>query len=980
MTSRTGVILSLLIGLSVALSLAPHARAQLVNRPPMPSWLKVEGAGAGTMEKRFDHSGKLLKGILLLAVESKTSVSVNGNSIGEFEHKEHAVSIDITSSLREGSNTLTLQTKGAVAVLLELNGNLARRQWIVSDDSWKASEGKIIVRGLVDADAATNPFDLSKTFDAYDSWQLAKADHQNQATDASTLTLPEGFHAQLIRSASGMEGSWIAMAFDPQGRITIAREKKGLLRLTMRESQVEKVEVINDTLLEVRGLLYALGSLYADANNTKALFRLRDTKGNGQFDEITELLRNEGGVGHGRNHIKLGPDGRIYIAHGNNTLLSSPLNPASPVRNYASDQLILNPWDSHMFDGNVELPAGNILSMNPDGSDVELLAAGLRNPMDIAFNRDGELFTFDADMERDVGALWYMPTRILHIVPGADYGWRRGTGRFPAWYPDTLPSVLDVGLSSPTAVFFGYGAKFPARYQEALFTFDWAYGRILLFHLSPRGASFTATQETFVSGRPLNVTDGCIGPDGALWFVTGGRGTQSGLYRVTFNGPAESVTPSTQYKAGSAITPLQAQRRKIEGLQSKEAITDADLGEILKALGSDDRFLSHAARIALGQIAVDRWKLSSVNGRAWLEGALTLVHQDQKASRDEILAGLGPTLSRADRQGLPEPLRLLELVFIRLGAPSDEERKFWLGILEDRYSGSADDNANRELCKLLVYLGSSSVVEKTVKLLETANDSEDLVHYLLFLRYAKTGWTLPSRRAVFEALNRAEKLNGASAYFKALHDIRAEMAASLSPDESQQLAEIIHPKQPAQLVTAALAGPTVKEWKLEDLAPFLDRASTGRSYAKARAALISTGCVACHRVCNDPAMPAGVVGPDLTQVSSRFNRRDLLDNIINPSKVIDDKYRNVIVTLTDGTRAAGSVESEDDLHLVLKPNPLGAERIEIPRNKIKSRKLSDVSPMPTGLLNTLTADQIMDILAWFEAAGDPKYKAFQAAQ
>jgi hypothetical protein len=976
MTTRTEALLPFLTLLIFSLSLPLPIHAQIVNRPPTPSWLKAASAG-DAVEKRFDYSGKLLKGILFLAVEENTSVFVNGKPVGSFEHKDHAVSIDLTSSLREGSNVLMLRSRGAVAVLLELNGDLARRQWVVSDDSWKATQGKLEVRGPVDADAKTNPFDLRKTFDAYNSWQLAKSDNQNQATDASTLTLPDAFHAELIRSSSGNEGSWIAMAFDPQGRITLAREKKGLLRLTMKESRVENVEVINDTLLEVRGLLYAHGALYADANNTKALFRLRDTKGDGRFDEVTELLRNEGGVGHGRNHVKLGPDGKIYIAHGNNVLLSSPLSLNSPVKSFASDQLILNPWDGKMFDGDVQLPAGHVLRMNPDGTDVELLAVGLRNPMDIAFNRNGELFTFDADMERDVGALWYMPTRVLHVVPGADFGWRRGTGRFPAWYVDTLPSVLDVGLSSPTGIFFGYGAKFPARYQEALFCFDWAYGRILLVHLAPKGASFTGTQETFVSGRPLNVTDGCIGPDGALWFVTGGRGTQSGLYRVTYAGPVESVAAAEHLKQENAITPMQAQRRTIEDLRYKQSISDAELGEILKALGSEDRSLAHAARTALGTIPAERWKLISLSGRAWLQGALALVHEDRKASRDEILTGLLQRLSRDDRQNFPDDLRVLELVFIRLEPPSEAERKVWLNLLEPLYRGTPDDTANRELCKVLVYLGSPSVVEKTVKLLETAKESEDLVHYPLHLRYVKTGWTLERRRAVFEALNRAEKLNGASSYFKAIQDIRTEMAASLSPDESKELDALIHPKQPAQMVTAALAGPTVREWKLEDLTPFLEQAARGRSFVKARAALISTGCVACHRVSSDPAMPAGVVGPDLTQVSSRFNRRDLLDNIINPSKVIDDKYRNVIVTLTDGTRAAGSVESEDDLRLVLRPNPLAPERIEIPRNKIKSRKLSDVSPMPTGLLNTLTAEQIMDVLAWFEAGGDPKYKAFQ---
>src|SRR5690606_29404292 len=153
-------------------------------------------------------------------------------------------------------------------------------------------------------------------------------------------------------------------------------------------------------------------------------------------------------------------------------------------------------------------------------------------------------FTFDADMEWDVRTPWYMPNRVLHLVSGADFGWRRGTGRFPARYVDTLPSVVDIGLGSPTAVFFGYGGRMPERYAEAFFICDWAYGRILAVHLRPEGASYAAETETFIAGRPLNVTDGCIGPDGALWFLTGGRGTQSGLYRVSYEGEMEPPSPA----------------------------------------------------------------------------------------------------------------------------------------------------------------------------------------------------------------------------------------------------------------------------------------------------------------------------------------------------------------------------------------------------------------------------------------------------
>src|SRR6185369_4194342 len=106
---------------------------------------------------------------------------------------------------------------------------------------------------------------------------------------------------------------------------------------------------------------------------------------------------------------------------------------------------------------------------------------------------------------------------------------------------------------SPTAVEFGTKSHFPPRYRSALFVLDWAYGRILAVHLTPRGASYQASAETFLRGQPLNVTDVEFGADGAMYFITGGRGTQSALYRVTYQGPLpESVPPSAQERATEA--------------------------------------------------------------------------------------------------------------------------------------------------------------------------------------------------------------------------------------------------------------------------------------------------------------------------------------------------------------------------------------------------------------------------------------------
>ena len=268
------------------------------------------------------------------------------------------------------------------------------------------------------------------------------------------------------------------------------------------------------------------------------------------------------------------------------------------------------------------------------------------------------------------------------------------------------------------------------------------------------------------------------------------------------------------------------------------------------------------------------------------------------------------------------------------------------------------------------------MVEKAVVLLRASEASEDLLYYPFMLRYLTEGWDLSSLRAVFEALNRAEKLNGASTYFKAIADTRAELAANLPPDQAEALVEVIAPTKPVALSAYALPKHTFREWTLEDLDPQLAKVGSGRSFEGAKKALIAAQCVFCHRVSSDASLPAGIFGPDLTLVSARFGRRDLLEHILNPSKVVDEKFRFLTVTLSDGSQTMGAVESEDDERLKLKPHPLATETVEIGRDMITKREWSPVSPMPAGLLNGLKADEILDLLAYFEAVGDANHAVF----
>src|SRR5258708_37206380 len=105
---------------------------------------------------------------------------------------------------------------------------------------------------------------------------------------------------------------------------------------------------------------------------------------------------------------------------------------------------------------------------------------------------------------------------------------------------------------------FGYGARFPAKYQDALFLCDWSYGKLYALHLTPEGAAYRGELEEFLNGSPLPLTDVVVNPkDGALYFTIGGRKTQSGLYRVTYIG-TEPTAPMT---GGPALGPLHDFRR-----------------------------------------------------------------------------------------------------------------------------------------------------------------------------------------------------------------------------------------------------------------------------------------------------------------------------------------------------------------------------------------------------------------------------------
>src|SRR5262245_18405633 len=198
-------------------------------------------------------------------------------------------------------------------------------------------------------------------------------------------------------------------------------------------------------------------------------------------------------------------------------------------------------------------------------------------------------------MEWDFNTPWYRPTRVCLATSGSEYGWRNGAGKYPAYYPDNLPSVVDIGPGSPTGVCFGYGAKFPAKYQDAFFICDWSYGKLYAVHLSPNGSAYKGELEEFVTGTPLPLTDVVINPhDGAMYFTIGGRRTKSGLYRVTYTG--EGVPPKIERGEGPAEV---ARKTRLELEKFHKSVGKEAVDAAWKELNNADRFVRFAARVVL---------------------------------------------------------------------------------------------------------------------------------------------------------------------------------------------------------------------------------------------------------------------------------------------------------------------------------------------------------------------------------------------
>jgi putative heme-binding domain-containing protein len=837
------------------------------------------------------------------------------------------------------------------------------------------------------------------------------------ATPAEALKVMKDFKVERLYSVpKETQGSWVNLCVDPKGRLIVSDQYGPLYRITPssspatalprgergrgegRRAEETKVEKLDLPLGGAHGLLWAFDSLYVMVNESvtigkvkpqRGLHRVRSKDGGDTF-EAPEFLHAVHGEGeHGCHAILLGPDGKsLYIVCGNMTQMVSPLAGSRVPRLWGEDHLLPRMPDGNGFMAGVLGPGGCIYKVDPDGKNWELISTGYRNPFDAAFNRHGELFTYDADMEWDMNTPWYRPTRVCLATSGSEFGWRNGAGKWPACYPDSLPAIYNIGPGSPTGMCFGYGAKFPAKYQEALFMCDWSYGKLYAVHLTPDGSAYKATAEEFLNGSPLPLTDVVVNPkDGALYFTIGGRKTQSGLYRVTYTGK-ESRAPARGDDAGAEARALRHQLEAFHRHADPKAIETA-----WPYLGHADRYIRFAARVAIEHQDPKTWQdraLAEQDPARALGALLALVravgqdpfHHPRKPAEPvpgaALKAPILEALGRIDWQRLTDAqrldlLRVYAILFNRLGWPDRAARARVIKRFDTLFPAKGRE-LNAELCQVLVYLEAPGVAAQALRLMAEAPTQEEQLEYARALRALNTGWTPALRNEYFAWFLKAAGFNGGSSIRGFLRIMKNDAVATLTAKEKEELRPILDASPPAPTPVIGKPRPVVKQWKLDELTPVVEKGLTKRDFDRGRRLFGEAKCFACHRFNNE----GGAQGPDLTGAAGRFNVRDLLESILDPSKEISDQYAAMIFVTTDGQVITGRIANYSEDNIMVMTNMLDPSGlVNVNAKKVESIEKSKVSMMPAALLDTFKEDEILDLVAYLLSRGDRTHKMFQ---
>ncbi|MBI5773827.1 MAG: HEAT repeat domain-containing protein [Verrucomicrobia bacterium] len=483
-------------------------------------------------------------------------------------------------------------------------------------------------------------------------------------------------------------------------------------------------------------------------------------------------------TGHDLHGLVIGPDGKLYFSFGDR---------GATVKTKEGKTLAFP-------------DEGAVFRCNLDGSELEVVYRGLRNPQELVFDNYGNLFTGDNDFDHGD------EERLVYVVEGGDSGWRVGYQHAPlgfdlvAWKSEHIwinhesrqadyngkkldNRVADVGIrpaaylkpisnvgDGPSGFAFNPGAvALPAKYDGKFFLthFKGAIGtsKIQTFRVKPDGAGFTlADSEEFLT--QCQPTDVDFGPDGAVYFSDWGEGwerTKKGrLYRVY----DEKLINSAEVLA----------TKKLIGEGMDKRSTD----ELVKLLAHRDRRVRQEAQFAL----VDKKAADALANVAYAKG-------DQFA-RLHAIWGLGQ-LGRNDRRQLDRALGLLgdedaEIRALTAKVLGDARLKEGTGPLA-KALGDSNSRVQYFAAQALGRIGSKQAIPAIAAMLEKNNNADQFIRHGGAMALAGTG----DAKAIA-----ALALHSSAA-------VRVAAVLALRKLESAEIAVFLKDSDPAVVIEAARA-------------------------------------------------------------------------------------------------------------------------------------------------------------------------------
>jgi putative membrane-bound dehydrogenase-like protein len=838
-------------------------------------------------------------GVIRVLCDDHFTLWVNGRKIGE-GGGEQLYRFNLNTIVGRGLNVIAVEatnSEGQAGLFVdgEVRGQGGTQYSFDTGAKWRVS------RTAPEGDAWRLPrFDDS-------AWEAVKVIGPHADSPWKSIVLKDT-HLDRFQVAPGFEikriaepklvGTLISMTGGNRGRLMACREKGPILSVIDDDGDgvFDRVVEYSTAVQNCQGLCMVFDDLYAVGKGPEGtgLYRLPDHNHDDVADSVEQVLKYKGNMGdHGPHAVVFGPDGWLYNNMGNGAYVTAKPESTSPIRDYYEGHLLKPRFeDANGHASGVKAPAGTIWRFTPDGKHWSCEVAGFRNEYDFAFSPQGDMFTYDSDMEWDVGMPWYRPVRVNHCVPGAEFGWRSGCAKWPAYRFDSLPAVVDTGRGSPTGVIFYDHRQFPEKYRGSFLICDWSVGRILSVHLAADGATFSGRAENLVTGNPLNASDIEVDRDGSLLFATGGRGTEGGIYRVSYPAgsasaakvdsfddvldlpqlqsswarelviaakqqagtaweaglveAARSGTPAHQIRALTLLSqfgPKPSAGLLIELMRDDDAsvrafatllvgehattginaaltraLSDAHpmvqrraceafvrsgieppVAPLVALMGTDDRWLRFAARLALERVSADEWfdtLLASRNVHV-VTGGLLALHRlhignrlaaDVAFSHDDAL-GLEAALINGSHGELSaeqtlEVLRMIELS-LDAGARGPVVGTIAHKLLAMFPSGNRAIDA--ESARILAALQLPEAVEPIMVALERTDSESEQIDYALTLRYFQVGWSYDLKRRLLDWYEGTQLWEGGHSFTPYLANIVGATLEHFRPEERQLL-------------------------------------------------------------------------------------------------------------------------------------------------------------------------------------------------